>query len=211
MAVKGLTQKSFTARSRDLVHNLNVQSWPFVSVEEFLNVAKLAGLEADYGGCAMSLEQWAYVGEIAAAIAVVVSLIYVARQLGQNNELLQAQARQNRFDLRVRDFLLPVNDQALADTLVKCRNDETLTDRDNFILGRYAGYILLAWQHVYMESQRGLIEESRLPTEGWRSQYTGERSLLTGYWPRLADFWEANKNVFDPEFVSWFEEKVVNG
>ena len=32
----------------------------------------------------MTLEQFAYLGEILAAVAVVASLIYVARQLGQN-------------------------------------------------------------------------------------------------------------------------------
>ena len=158
----------------------------------------------------MTLEQWAYIGEITAAVAIVVSLIYVARQLGQNNELLQAQARQNRFDLRARDFLLPVNDQALADTLVRCNNGETLTDHDDLILGRYAAFILRGWEQVYIESQRGLIEESSLPAAGWRTQYLGERTLIAGYWPRLSDTWEANRDVFNSDFVRWFEENVIN-
>ncbi len=39
----------------------------------------------------MTLEQLAYLGEIVAAVAVVASLIYVARQLSQNTEMMRAQ------------------------------------------------------------------------------------------------------------------------
>ena len=38
----------------------------------------------------MTLEQYAYVGEIIAAIAVVASLIYVAQQLSQNTDIMRA-------------------------------------------------------------------------------------------------------------------------
>ena len=45
----------------------------------------------------MTLEQYAYLGEIIAAIAVVASLIYVAKQLGQNTELMRVGASSERL------------------------------------------------------------------------------------------------------------------
>ena len=44
----------------------------------------------------MTLEQYAYIGEIIAAIAVVASLIYVVRQIGQNTEMMRASAASER-------------------------------------------------------------------------------------------------------------------
>ena len=41
----------------------------------------------------MSLEQWAYIGEIVAAIAVVASLVYLGAQVHQSNILSRAQTR----------------------------------------------------------------------------------------------------------------------
>ena len=47
----------------------------------------------------MTLQQFAYLGEIIAAIAVVASLIYVARQLGQNTAMMQVNAVQAWIEL----------------------------------------------------------------------------------------------------------------
>ena len=44
----------------------------------------------------MTLEQYAYFGEIIAAVAVVASLIYVARQLGQNTAMMRVNAARER-------------------------------------------------------------------------------------------------------------------
>ena len=49
----------------------------------------------------MTLEQWASIGEIVASLGVVVSLIYVARQLGQNTALMRINASAERLQ---RDF-----------------------------------------------------------------------------------------------------------
>jgi hypothetical protein len=154
----------------------------------------------------MTLEQIAYLAEIVAALAVVASLIYVARQLSQNNEQLAAQARATRVSNRLNAYLLPVNDRDLADALIKQGNREPLSECENLILGRYIGSLLVAFQHVYAESRRGLIDEGSIPVETWRKMFSGEDA----YWPELTPFWAAHIDALDPDFVQWMEENVVN-
>ena len=48
----------------------------------------------------MTLEQYAYLAEIIGVIVVIASLVYLARQLHQNNDLLAAQARYNLIERR---------------------------------------------------------------------------------------------------------------
>ena len=43
----------------------------------------------------MILEQLAYLAEIIGVAVIIISLMYVARQLHQNNELLKSQSRQS--------------------------------------------------------------------------------------------------------------------
>jgi len=45
----------------------------------------------------MTLEQWAYLAEIVAVLLVIASLVYVARQLHQNTEMMRAESRNEIF------------------------------------------------------------------------------------------------------------------
>lgn len=47
----------------------------------------------------MTLDPWAYLSDVLAAVAVVVSLIYLGRQVHQSNMLSRAQTSQNMIQL----------------------------------------------------------------------------------------------------------------
>ncbi len=57
----------------------------------------------------MTLEQFAYLGEIIAAIAVIAFLVYIGSELRQNTEALQAQSRYNLVSLRTGLVDLQIN------------------------------------------------------------------------------------------------------
>ena len=148
---------------------------------------------------------------ILANLGVIAGIVFLAIELQQNNELLEAEARSTRLGLRLDDYLAPVNDQDLAAAILKRRAGEELSDYDSFLLGRYAVFVFLGIQNTVLEAQRGLIELDSFPVEAWRSQFQGTRSLEAAYWPPLRDFWEASGDTaFSPEFSQWWEENVVN-
>ena len=148
---------------------------------------------------------------ILANLGVIAGIVFLAIQLQQNNELLQAEARATRLGIRLDDYLAPVNDKDLATAILNRRAGEELSDYDSFLLGRYNLSVFLGIQNTFLEAQRGLIDLDSFPVEAWRSQFEGTSSLESAYWPPLRDLWEANREaVFSPEFSQWWEENVVN-
>ncbi|MEE8594019.1 MAG: hypothetical protein V3T03_07830, partial [Candidatus Bipolaricaulota bacterium] len=65
----------------------------------------------------MALEQYAYLSEIIAAIAVIASLIYIGSELRQNTQALQAQSRFNMMSIRTGAIDLQIQDRDLLGAL----------------------------------------------------------------------------------------------
>ena len=74
----------------------------------------------------MTLEQLAYIGELVAALSVVLSLVYLARQVTQNNKLLAAQARYNLIALRA-DIASSITNPYILEALHKYAAGEDLS------------------------------------------------------------------------------------
>ena len=61
----------------------------------------------------MNLEQWAYVAEMIAAVGVIASLVYLAKQVHQSNILSRAQTRQSMIELARDEIIKQVDDPAI--------------------------------------------------------------------------------------------------
>jgi len=61
-----------------------------------------------------TLEYWALIAEIAGAIAIVVSVIYLGAQIRANTKVLRRQAHYNALSLPQRPFEMAIADQSLA-------------------------------------------------------------------------------------------------
>jgi hypothetical protein len=64
-----------------------------------------------------TLEYWALIAEIAGAIAIVVSVIYLGLQIRANTKVLRSQAHYNALSLAQRPFEMAIADQNLADLI----------------------------------------------------------------------------------------------
>jgi hypothetical protein len=64
-----------------------------------------------------TLEYWALMAEIAGAIAIVVSVIYLGVQIRANTKVLRSQAHYNALSLAQRPFEMAISDQDLADLI----------------------------------------------------------------------------------------------
>lgn len=68
----------------------------------------------------MELENWARIAEMAGAIAVVVSVIYLAMQISANTKLLRSQAHYNAPSLAQRPLEMMVDNESLAGVVGLC-------------------------------------------------------------------------------------------
>ena len=66
---------------------------------------------------------WARIAEIAGAVAVVVSVIYLALQVSANNKLLRSHAHCNALSLAQRPLEMTVENKNLAEIVTHCDAD----------------------------------------------------------------------------------------
>ena len=147
---------------------------------------------------------------ILANIGVIAGIVFLAVELQQNNELLSAEARSTRLGVRLDEAQLPIHNPALVDALIKHRHREELTEHEQLVLERYMETLLVIFQNTYTEGQRGFIDEDSIPIDSWRGLFSSETFSIPGYWPNLSAYWEVSKFGFNPDFVQWMEENVVN-
>jgi hypothetical protein len=100
------------------------------------------------------------IGEFAGAIAVVVTLVYLARQVRGNSEATMAIVRQSMSEANMSFLSLGLDSDRLIDTAHKAQLGETLTDKEAemLILHQHVNFRLFEGYHS--NYKRGFISES---------------------------------------------------
>ncbi len=140
---------------------------------------------------------------VLANIGVIAGIIFLAVELQQNNQLLAAQTRTTRMEVRKESTNRYLENPELVRLLFKRRHDEPLTEEENFLLEGIMFTLLVTFEYTFTESQEGLIEGEVIPVAGWRS-------IFHGQYPDMPGYWESAKRNFRQDFVDWMEENVVN-
>ena len=153
----------------------------------------------------MTLEHFAYLAEIIAALAVIASLIYIGNELRQNTEALQAQSRYNLITLRTSAIKSLKQDRDLLDALHRHLDGEEVSVAEESAIKLYSAELLEMWEWQHGEFQAGTLTLERLPVQNWRVIYH-EKSVPN----TVSEIWEQKKRVLNHDFVQFMEENVVN-
>ena len=147
----------------------------------------------------MTLEQWAYIGEIAAAVAVVASLMYVARQLGQNTTMMKATSASERIQ-RDFDIAFPiVENRGVAEIWVKGRQGlDNLDEVDRWRIMFLEREIIIHWNHVFQLKKQGLLPDSDWNEQQWIIQNMGNHKAMRASW-------EIFKGAYEETFQDFVE------
>ncbi len=148
----------------------------------------------------MTLEQFAYLAEIVAALTVVASLIYVARQLSQNNELLRTEARLGLMRNRVDILKAWAVDEDMMRLRLKAHNDEQLTLDERWRLESDFALVLATFEWEHEQFLHGRV--SYLPISGYRGVFNR--------WPYMKSLWPMYRSRFSSEFVRFMEEELLD-
>ena len=95
------------------------------------------------------LERWALFAEIAGAVAVVLSVAYLALQVSDNNRLLRSQAHYNALELTQRPLEIMLESENLASVMVKCESDPEAVDQTSW--ARCSNYYFMqfnGWEYL---------------------------------------------------------------
>jgi len=149
------------------------------------------------------LARFATVAEIGASIGVIVSVIYLGIQIQGSNEQLRAQSYNNTLEILHKPLELIVQDQGLADIVVRAEKDaESLSQgewqRYSYLLVlRYDGF-----EHAYYAHKNGELREELW--KGIESAIAVNLATNSGF----RKFWAQKGSIFAEPFHGFVESKL---
>jgi hypothetical protein len=145
------------------------------------------------------------VGPVLAILAnagVIASIFFLAMQLRQNNELMDAERRFNRLEISTGSVTLLATTPSLAAAVAKfddptaAIDDLQLTPGDYTQVRAYYSRVIRNQEWTYSE-----LPTSELPVQEWKS-LARRRSWRVS--------WAAEKNARDEGFVEWMEGNILS-
>ena len=149
------------------------------------------------------IEQWALVAEIVGAIAVVISVIYLAMQIAESNKELRSQTHVNALTLGQRPLEIELENAELAAIIRRGYEDPDALSEDQWY--RFTQYQIMAlnsWEYYYYEHNK-----ETLPPE----LYAGANAyyeVLIKTKPGLQRFWDENQHVYAEPFFSYVNDMI---
>jgi len=140
---------------------------------------------------------------VLANLGVIAGIVFLAVELRQNNELMEAAARDAQ-NVRIQAYVEQrYTVPGLAEIILKARDGEPLTEVEDLKLFSRQLRQLRGFEAQYREYSRGTIEF--LPSR-WTTFFNegGFRD------PPLNNIWEEVRPMMDAEFVQYVEENIVN-
>jgi hypothetical protein len=149
------------------------------------------------------LETFARVAELAAAVAVVMSVIYLARQIADNTKLLRSQSHYNALVLGQRPLELLVSNDSLAGLVIQCDAGPEHVAAGTW--ERCLDFYLMqfnSWEYMYYENRDGSI-----PQEFWVGADAYYHTLAKTK-PGYARFWPELRAGFAEPFRSYVDQRI---
>ena len=151
----------------------------------------------------MDLTHLANLAEIFGVAVIVISLIYVAKQLRQTNLMMKNAAASERLE-RDYDLVVPIiENRDVAELWVK--GDQGFADLDHVDQQRLIFFerrAVMLWHHLYQMQKQGLFSDANWQETIWVIRIIGRRQAVRETW-RLFD------RNFETAFRDFIEEQFA--
>jgi hypothetical protein len=141
------------------------------------------------------------VATLIANIGVILGIFFLAYEIGQNNELMEAEARLNRTVLAIDAWRATSENPELTELREKEKRGEPLNSAEIRQIDAAVMAIFVTIEWAFGELPRDSSEVNQI-REVQRYNFANR--------PEYDRVWQLRKQSFDPEFVQWMEDKVVN-
>ena len=135
-----------------------------------------------------------------ANVGVLCGILLLAFELRQNNELMRADARQNRVQMSVDAWRFFASSGDIVELREREKSGEELSNAETrrITAAVMSVLVIVAWTFA------------ELPDESDLRQVREVQRYNFANGPEYRRVWEMRKSTFDPAFVLWMEENVVN-
>lgn len=147
----------------------------------------------------MNWEALSAVAEIVGAVAVVVSLLYLAAQVRQNTNVTRSSVRHGVTERAIAHAAPLVASEELTRLLQRCIDGEQLQGHENMRLHAWAYMVLREWENIHYQHLSGLLSDA-----DWAAFKTNLKLLLTI--PTCRAYWDAERDIYTDAFKGEIEE-----
>ncbi len=137
------------------------------------------------------------VAEILSSVAILITLVYLVIEIGQNTSALEASSLQASLDGDVQWLYQAVNAPELWANAVN--PDMSLEEKVR--LSAYLSAFLRMRERDWLQYQAGALDERT-----WRTYQTG--MFITLSWEQARKWWEIVPFIFDPDFVEYVNSSL---
>ena len=133
------------------------------------------------------------IGEIAGAIAVVGSLVFLASQIrAQNHE--SRMTAMHEISAAFRDSISSGVEPAIAEIMMRANQDfDSLLDHEKFVVISFGQGFLRVWEEAFHQHSEG-----RLSEKIWNVMVKQYAAVLSS--PNISKVWNLRKEYYDPSF-----------
>ena len=150
----------------------------------------------------MTIQDLGSIGELIGAVAVVISLGYLAVQIRQNTKTVRTSTYQAFLDSSRSDTELILAHPHLERIFRLGRRDPNeLTDDERPVFRMLLGQLLLNYEIMFLQHRHGVIDE-----DFWRGRQEGLRALL--FQPGVGQWWAGGAPLLRRYFAPEFRELV---
>jgi len=144
------------------------------------------------------------VAEVVGAVAVVVTLIYLSRQIGQNTAALRSTATQAASDQASGLYLTLSTDPELAEIFIRGLSEpEMLTAVETARFNSMWMSVCFNLQNWHLQTQEGFLDGSLV--ESW-SRIISPIAAEPGF----SAFWQKRRHIYTPQFQSFVESLALS-
>jgi len=153
----------------------------------------------------MDLTRLANLAEIFGVLAIVISLIYVAKQLKQTNLMMKNAAASERLE-RDYELVLPmIESRDFAEVWAKGEhNFDELDHVDQQRLIFFERRAIMLWHHLFQMKKQDLIPEANWEETVWVVQNIGRRQALR-------EAWKIFRHNVDKSFGDFVDQQFAIG
>lgn len=138
---------------------------------------------------------------LVANIGVIAGIVFLAIELRQNNELLEAQSRADRREIDRQAQRRELDYPELRNAVRKAQQSQPLSDDEKYLVHIDAQIALTDWYYIFQEVQEGTLPETAMDPVGWcRVFYRGS--------PNMSDSWSPSD--WPSDYAEYVQENIVD-
>ena len=152
----------------------------------------------------MAIAEWGAIGELIGAIAVVITVAYLAVQIRQAQRTMVSTTQQNISDTSVQLFAVTGTSESLSEALDKATRDQPLSEVEKQRVRGWWSAALRHAENMHYQWEQGMLPPDLIDASGKRLA----NGLLS--MPYAMTFWRAEDTNHRSKFADWMNAAIAS-